>query len=89
MTIITHDIIAVCFTVIRNNSAISNKIFRVCENRNWHVTYRPGAKRTKEIIKYLNSVHVEDNPERRHHHHRRCREGKMSLAKVEVQEIFV
>ena len=62
MTIITHDIIAVCLTVIRNNSAISNKIFRVCENRslkiNWHVTHRPGAKRTKEIMKYLNSVRL-------------------------------
>ena len=42
MTIITHDIIAVCLTVIRNNSGISNKIFSVCENRslkiNWHIT---------------------------------------------------
>ena len=44
MTIITHDIIAVCLTVIRNNSDFSNKIFSVCENRslkiNWHITHR-------------------------------------------------
>ena len=62
MTIITHDIIAVCVTVIRNNSEISNKIFSVCENRslkiNWHITHSAGAKGTKEITKYLNSVRL-------------------------------
>ena len=62
MTIITHDIIAVCLTVIRNNSGISNKIFCVYENRslkiNWHIMHRSVAKRTKEITKYLNSVRL-------------------------------
>ena len=62
MTIITHDIIAVCLTVIRNNSDISNKIFSVCENRslkiNWYITHWAGAKGTKEIAKYLNSVRL-------------------------------
>ena len=62
MTIITHVIIAVCLTVIRNNSAISNKTLRVCENRslqiNWHIPRRSGAIRTKEIMKYLNSVQL-------------------------------
>ena len=50
MTIITHDIIAVCLTVIRNNSGISNKIFSVCENRslkiNWHIAPSAGAKKS-------------------------------------------
>ena len=62
MTIITHYIIAVCLTVIRNNSEISKKIFGVCENRslkiNWHITHSADAKRTKDITKYLNSVRL-------------------------------
>ena len=40
--------------------------FSVCENTslkiNWHVTHRPGAKRTKEMMKYLNSVRLFRQP---------------------------
>ena len=49
MTIITHVIIAVCLTVIRNNSEMSNMTLSFCENRslkkNWHIAHRQGAIR--------------------------------------------
>ena len=49
MTIITHVIIAVCLTIIRNNSDMSNKTLSFCENGslkiNWHITHRQGAIR--------------------------------------------
>ena len=60
MTIITHYIIAVCLTVIRNNSDISNKIFSVCENIslkiNWHIGARCKKNKRDNEVSQLGAI---------------------------------